>query len=137
MFDWIMSKKRTRSRKAQRKIKGGDGASDYGVKVWGYDQVAGPHQGNVIQVKQTGGAFANAAPDVPNMDMGQQQNMALSMQSASINQMTSNTPPAYVQSQSVTPQKGGKRRRRTKRVRGSKRKYGHTVRNGRRTKTIY
>jgi len=132
-----MPKRRTRQK--GRKIKGGEGAADYGVKVWGYNQIADPHQGNVIQSqfmtgKQTGGApFANTPPNIPNVNITDAQNGALQMQKASIDQMTSSSPAPYVQSHSVIPQTGGKSKRR----RRSKRKYRHTVKNGRRTKTIY
>jgi hypothetical protein len=139
---WFMSKKRrqARRRKTQRRIKGGEGAADHGVKVWGFDQVADPHQGNVIQTqsvteKQTGGAapYINTPPEAPTMNMADMQNSALQMQKSSVDQMTDNSPPPVIQSQSVTPHTGGKSKRR----RRSKRKYRDTVKNGRRTKTIY
>lgn len=138
MFSKCNSSKR-RSIRRKRKIRGGaDSTSDWGVKVWGVDQVADPNQGNVIKANVvTGGAapFMNAPPTSPEMvstaDMSKQ---ALDMQSTSMKYMVTPQITSNVQSDSTLPKTGG--RRRTKR-RGSKRKYGHKIRNGRRTKTIY
>ena len=131
--------KRTKKRRSVRKIRGGaDSAADWGVKVWGVDQVAAPNQGNFIQAHvQKGGAapYTNTLPTSPDMpstaDMSKQ---AIDMQGASMKYMVTPQTPANVQSDSTLPKTGG--RRKTKR-RGSKRKYGHKIRNGRRTKTIY
>jgi len=128
----------SKSKSKRRSIRGGDSAADWGVKVWGINQVADPNQGNVIKANPvTGGAtpFMNAPPTMGEMvsttDMTKQ---ALDMQGASMKYMTTPQVQSTVQSESTLPKTGG--RRRTRR-RGSKRKYGHKIRNGRRTKTIY
>jgi hypothetical protein len=128
----------SKKRSSLRKMHGGNSAADWGVKVWGINQVADPNQGNVIKANPvTGGAtpFMNAPPTMGEMvsttDMTKQ---ALDMQGASMKYMTTPQVQSTVQSESTLPKTGG--RRRTRR-RGSKRKYGHKIRNGRRTKTIY
>lgn len=117
---------------------GADSAADWGVKVWGVDQVGDPNQGNVIKANpMTGGSapYTNTLPTSPDMvstaDMSKQ---ALDMQGASVKYMVTPQVSANVQSDSTLPKTGG--RRKTRR-RGSKRKYGHKIRNGRRTKTIH
>ena len=139
MFSKCNSSKKRRSVRRGRKLRGGEGsAADYGVKVWGHDQVADPTKGNVIKANiVSGGAvpFTNTPPTmgetISTADMSKQ---ALGMQDASIKYMTTPKVEANIQSESVSPKTGG--RRKTKR-RVSKRKYGHKIRNGRRTKTIY
>ena len=133
--------KNNKSARRRRSIRGGDGdrgAADYGVKVWGFDQVADPNQGNAIHANKvmSGGAFLNALPTMDNsMSSANMSKQALDMQNASVQQMVSTAQPATVQSQSSLPQTGGRRRRH--RRRGSKRKYGYKIKNGRGTKTIY
>lgn len=129
---------RKRSGRKTRKMRGGDSAAEYGVKVWGYDQVADPVQGNVIKANLVAGGAAPYMNIPPTMgetlstaDMSKQ---ALEMQGASMKYMITPQVTEAVQSDSALPKTGG--RRRTKR-RGSKRKYGHKIKNGRRTKTIY
>jgi hypothetical protein len=119
-------------------MRGGDSAAEWGVKVWGINQVADPNQGNVIKANPvTGGAssFMNVPPTMgetaSTADMSKQ---ALDMQGASVKYMVTPQVTANVQSDSTLPKTGG--RRKTKRRR-SKRKYGQKIRNGRRTKTIY
>jgi hypothetical protein len=131
--------KRSKKRRSVRKMRGGaDSAADWGVKVWGVDQVGDPNQGNVIKANpMTGGSapYTNTLPTSPDMvstaDMSKQ---ALDMQGASVKYMVTPQVSANVQSDSTLPKTGG--RRKTRR-RGSKRKYGHKIRNGRRTKTIH
>ena len=126
------------AKRKTRKMRGGDSAAEYGVKVWGYDQVADPVQGNVIKANLVAGGAAPYMNIPPTMgetlstaDMSKQ---ALEMQGASMKYMITPQVTEAVQSESALPKTGG--RRRTKR-RGSKRKYGHKIKNGRRTKTIY
>jgi hypothetical protein len=139
MFSKCNSSKKRRSVRRGRKVHGGEGsAADYGVKVWGHDQVADPNKGNVIKANLvTGGAvpFSNTPPTMDQtISTANMSKQALDMQGASINYMITPKVAANIQSESVLPKTGG--RRKTKR-RVSKRKYGHNIRNGRRTKTIY
>ena len=125
---------------SKRKVRGGQGgAADYGVKTWGYDQVADPNQGNVIKANTlTGGAAPYTPPPPPSMNemvtTSEMSNQAIQMQDASVKNMITPKTDANIQSDSVSPKTGGKRK--TKRRR-SKRKYGHKIKNGRRTKTIH
>lgn len=137
----ILSKRN--STKKSRKVRGGQGsAADYGVKIWGYDQVADPNQGNVIKANPITGGAGAAAPYTPlsppsmneMVSTSDMSNQALQMQDASIKNMITPKTDANIQSDTVSPKTGGKRK--TKR-RGSKRKYGHKIKNGRRTKTIH
>lgn len=130
IFNMFSASKKRRSIRRRRK---GGSAADYGVKVWGYDQVADPMQGNVIQAQvQKGGTapFVNTVPSmgesVSTADMSKQ---ALDMQDASMKNMLTPKMEANVQSQSASPKTGGRRK--------SKRKYGQKIKNGRRTKTFY
>jgi hypothetical protein len=127
------SSKKKRSIRRRRKVRGGNSAADHGVKMWGYDQVADPRQGNVIQAQvQKGGTapFVNTPPTLSELpssaDMSKQ---AVDMQDASMKNMLTPKIEENVQSDSVLPKTGGRRK--------SKRKYGQKIRNGRRTKTIY
>lgn len=132
------SKRQTKCRK--RNIYGGaNSTSDWGVKVWGIDQVADLNQGNVIKANPvTGGAAAPFMNDTPTINQSisidNMNKQSLDMQSSSMKYMVTPQITSNVQSSSTLPKVGG--RRRTKR-RGSKRKYGHKIKNGRRTKTIY
>jgi hypothetical protein len=136
------SKRRTRRHSKKRKVLGGEGgASDYGVKVWGYDQVAVPNQGNFIKANPiTGGGiaapFMNTPPSMdPVPSIGDMTKQAIDAQNTSMKQMTIPQINTAVQSDSAAPKmSGGRKSRRLKR---SKRKYGHKIRNGRRTKTVY
>ena len=127
-----------KSRRSNRGVKGGQGAADYGVKLWGINQTNDPAQGNMIQAHQIkGGAsysfLANQQPPTSNIsntaDLTKQ---SLDMQNAAVDNMTSITSPSPLHSQSVNPNIHGGRSRRSK-------KYRYTIkkRNGRRTKTIY
>ena len=139
LFSMFSKCNSSKKRRSVRRVRGGEGsAADYGVKVWGHDQVADPNKGNVIKANLvTGGAvpFTNTPPTmgetISTADMSKQ---ALEMQDSSIKYMTTPKVEANIQSESVSSKTGG--RRKTKR-RVSKRKYGHKIRNGRRTKTIY
>jgi hypothetical protein len=126
----------------KRKVLGGEGgASDYGVKVWGYDQVADPNQGNVIKANTiTGGGaaapFMNTPPSMdPLLSTADMTKQTLEMQNASMKQMAEPQINPAVQSDSAAPRMSGGRK--TRRLKRSKRKYGHKIRNGRRTKTVY
>ena len=139
MFSKCNSSKKRRSVRRGRKLRGGEGsAADYGVKVWGHDQVADPNKGNVIKANLVTGGAVPFSNDLPKMDStistADMSKQALDMQDASINYMITPKVQANINSESVSPKTGG--RRKTKR-RVSKRKYGHKIRNGRRTKTIY
>ena len=106
----------------KHKMRGGDSAADWGVKVWGINQVADPNQGNVIKANPvTGGAssFMNVPPTMgetaSTADMSKQ---ALDMQGASVKYMVTPQVAANVQSDSTLPKTGGRRktkRRRSKR----------------------
>lgn len=128
----MFSKSKKRRSVRRRKVRGGNSAADYGVKVWGYDQVANPQQGNVIQaqVQKGGTPFVNTLPSMGQLpsttDMTKQ---ALDMQDASVRNMLTPKLEANVQSDSVLPKTGGRRK--------SKRKYGQKIKNGRRTKTFH
>lgn len=133
LFNMFSKSKKRRSVRRRRKVRGGNSAADYGVKMWGYDQMADPLQGNVIQAQvQKGGTapFVNTLPSMGQLpsttDMTKQ---ALDMQDASVRNMLTPKMEANVQSDSVLPKTGGRRK--------SKRKYGQKIKNGRRTKTFY
>lgn len=133
LFNMFSTSKKRRSVRRQRKVRGGNSAADYGVKMWGYDQVANSQQGNVIQAQvQKGGTtpFVNTVPSMGELpstaDMSKQ---AVDMQDASMKNMITPKIEANVQSDSVLPKTGGRRK--------SKRKYGQKIKNGRRTKTFY
>jgi len=131
IFNMFSKSKKRRSVRRRRRV--GGSAADYGVKVWGYDQMADPRQGNVIQAQvQKGGTapFVNTVPSMGELpstaDMSKQ---ALDMQDASVRNMLTPKMEANVQSDSALPKTGGRRK--------SKRKYGQKIKNGRRTKTFY
>ena len=114
-------KRRSKTQSKRRRIRGGEGgASDFGVKLWGYNQVADPNQGNLIKANVISGGgvaapYMNAPPTMGEMpSTGDMSKQALDIQNASIKNMTTTQVASNVQTQSVLPKMGG--RRKTRRV---------------------
>ena len=105
---------KTKRKNKRQIIKGGDGAADYGMYIWGVNQTNDPSQGNVIQPAHNPPPPTQTGGNAP-MEQVQQ------MMTPIVGNVTSQSAPSSSLSPSQTGGRKTKRKRKPKRK--SKRKY--------------
>jgi hypothetical protein len=117
-LQYIRESKTKRKNKRQI-IKGGDGAADYGIYIWGVNQTNDPSQGNLIQP-----AHNPANPPPPTQTGGGAMDQVQQMMTPIVGNVTSQSAPSSSQPTTQSNVTGGKKtKRKRKSKRKSKRKY--------------
>jgi hypothetical protein len=108
---------KTKRKNKGKIIKGGDGAADYGMYIWGVNQTNNPSQGNVIQPAHNPAIPTTSTQTGGGGPMEQVQQMMTPI----VDNVTSQSAPSSSSSPSQTGGRKTKRKRKSKKK--SKRKY--------------